>query len=99
MAINPNSTGLLRAFAAATNITSGESLRLMGISATGGSGAAVVTVYNALTATGSDLIIQKAAINDSTYMSLGPDGTQYATGLTVTVAGTGASFVVFYVIE
>jgi len=94
-----HSRGWSRAVAAATDITSGADCRVMGILCTGGSGAGVCSVYNAATAAGADLIVVKAAIGDSSYISCGPNGTPFYTGLSTTISGTGASFVVFYITE
>lgn len=62
---------------------------LVGIIATGGSGAAVCSVYDALTQTGTPIVV-KAAINDS-VAAMPSVPVPLSVGLYATVSGTGAT--------
>ena len=92
------SRGWQRAVADGTDLTGGIAWRIMGVLVTAAANAASVTVYNAATAAGTDLIAVKAPIQTTRFVSFGPQGTRF-TAATIVSTGTAETFVVFYIAE
>ena len=68
------------AVADATDVTSGLACRIHAVLLTGGVDAATLILYDAATATGTDLFELDAAITTSVFINLGQNGTRFDTG-------------------
>jgi hypothetical protein len=81
------------------DVTSGKACRVMAISLAvdGTAGGGHFIAYNAITATGTDLIQINGAQNEGAFMRLGQNGTRFDTGLSV--AATNADNAVVYYVE
>ena len=81
---------------AAGNAVLAAGTRIHAIHLAAGADAATVTVYNAATAAGTDFIQLSAVLTGSAFVGLGPNGTKYATGVSIGATGTDVEFCVFY---
>jgi hypothetical protein len=88
-----------KAVAAGAAVVTGPCL-VFAIQLSGGVDAATLSVYNAVTAAGTDVIVLKAPIlTTAPILYLGTNGTRFATGLSIAATGTAPSFSVFYLVE
>ncbi len=70
--------------------------KLRGITLVGGSTDSSAIIYDAATQTGTPLVATKALTNDyKSTMLPGEQGLSFRTGLSVTIAGTGAELYLF----
>ena len=75
-------------------------IRIMAFHLGAGSATSSAIVDNAATAVGTDIFKATAlAAGNSTYLTFGPAGTVYDVGVSVTLAGTGATFDIFYLTD
>lgn len=83
--------------ASANDVLSGVGARIHLIVLAAGSTTSSVIVYDAATATGTDLIkLTALASGNSATVDLGPNGHVFSTGISTTLAGTGALYTIFY---
>ena len=78
------------AIADATNITSGAACRVMSIAISASTDACDLSVYNATTAAGADLVYIKVLANRSNQFNYEPNGVRFDTGLSI-ASGPGTA--------
>jgi hypothetical protein len=87
-----------RVTTAGANITSGNPVRIMAIGVAAGAGASHVICFNSTTQSGTDNIQVNAGANAYGFIDLGPNGTRFDTGLSISQSGVD-TFQVFYLEE
>ena len=85
------------AIAAATAIAG--PCRVMSIAISAGTDVGTVSVYNAVTAAGTDVLLLKAGANKSEQNDFEPTGVRFDTGLSIAAGGTPDSICVTYIEE
>ena len=76
-----------------------SSVRVLGFTLRAGTDAAVLSVYDATSTSGSAAFSAAAAAGDSVVLYLGPNGVRFANGLHGAVTGTSPAATLFYVVE